>query len=360
MGRAQLAKPNLRKIIHIDMDAFYASVEQRDNINLREKPIAVGGNSKRGVVMTASYQARKFGVRSAMPSATAARLCPELVFVKPRFDVYKQISQQIRAIFRSYTDLVEPLSLDEAYLDVTENKLAIESAIKIARDIKEEIFQETALTASAGVSINKFLAKVASDYRKPNGLSIILPHQVQGFIDSLEIDKFHGIGKVTAEKMHKVGIHTGSDLKRFNEQKLVDLFGKNGRYYHQISHGIDNRPVNPDRIRKSVSSETTFEEDLVDPVVMSLEVIKLARGVMNWMDKHEIYGRTVTLKIKFNDFKQITRSRTHHLLIDDFETLEQLAKQLLSAVDDPRPVRLLGVGISNLNLNEPGQLRLNL
>ena len=342
------------------MDAFYASVEQRDHPELRDKPIAVGGSKKRGVVMTASYQARKFGVRSAMPSVTAHRLCPDLIFVKPRFEVYKQVSQQIRDVFFRYTDLVEPLSLDEAYLDVTENKLGLESAGKIARHIKKDILQDTRLTASAGVSINKFLAKVASDYRKPDGLSIIMPHQVQGFIDSLSIEKFHGIGKVTAEKMHSMGIRTGGDLKKFSEQKLVELFGRNGRYYYQISHGIDDRPVNPDRIRKSISTETTFEEDIIDPEVISSEVMKLASKVMNWMEKHQTYGRTVTLKIKFNDFKQITRSKTHTSFIDDFEILQYLVDQLLDSFDDPRPIRLLGVGISNLNLEEPGQLRLDL
>ena len=350
----------MRKIIHIDMDAFYASVEQRDDPALREKPIAVGGSSKRGVVMTASYQARKFGVRSAMPSAVAARLCPDLIFVKPRFDIYKQVSKQIRTIFFSYTDQVEPLSLDEAYLDVTQNKPGIESAVKIARDIKNTIHQHTQLTASAGVSVIKFLAKVASDDRKPNGLSVILPHQVQGFIEALPIDKFHGIGKVTADRMHQMGIRTGGDLKNFNEQQLVELFGKPGRFYHQISHGIDHRPVNPDRIRKSVSHETTFETDIIDRSVLSSEMMKLATSVMNWMAKHETYGRTVTLKVKFNDFQQITRSKTHLTLIDNIEMLHHSLKQLLEAVHNPRPVRLLGVGISNLNLEEPGQLRLDL
>jgi DNA polymerase-4 len=344
----------MRKIIHIDMDAFYASVEQRDFPDLRDKAIAVGGSSKRGVVMTASYEARKFGVRSAMPSSTAYRLCPQLIFVKPRFDVYKKVSSQIRAIFLSYTDLVEPLSLDEAYLDVTENKPAIESAAKIARDIKQSILLETHLTASAGVSINKFLAKIASDYHKPDGLSVIMPHQVQGFIDSLEIDKFHGIGKVTAGKMHQMGIHTGADLKKFGELELVKLFGKNGRYYHRISRGIDNRPVNPDRIRKSISSENTFEADITDPVLVRTEVLNIAKQVMNWMERHKTYGRTVTLKVKFNDFKQITRSKTNGSLINNLEELEKIADELQASLNDPRPIRLLGLGVSNLNIQEPG------
>lgn len=346
------------------MDAFYASVEQRDFPELMDKAIAVGGSKERGVVMTASYQARKYGVRSAMPSAIAYRKCPHLIFVKPRFKVYQQVSQQIRKIFFRYTDLVEPLSLDEAYLDVTENKTSLNSASRIAREIKNDILQETKLTASAGVSVNKFLAKVASDYRKPNGLSVVLPHQVQGFIESLEVDKFHGIGKVTASKMHEMGIHTGADLKTFSGKKLVKLFGKNGRFYHQIAHGIDERPVNPNRIRKSISTETTFEQDIVDPGTLRSELMKIARKVMDWMEGHEIYGRTATLKVKFNDFKQITRSKTHHGYIDRFDILESIACQLQESVDDPRPVRLLGLGISNLNnqnsSNQANQLTLNL
>lgn len=346
------------------MDAFYASVEQRDFPELMDKAIAVGGSKDRGVVMTASYQARKYGVRSAMPSVIAYRKCPHLIFVKPRFQVYQQVSQQIRKIFFRYTDLVEPLSLDEAYLDVTENKTSFNSASRIAREIKNNILQETRLTASAGVSVNKFLAKVASDYHKPNGLSVVLPQQVQGFIDSLEIDKFHGIGKVTAKKMHKMGIHCGADLKTFSKKKLVELFGKNGRFYHQIAHGIDERPVNPHRVRKSISTENTFDQDIVDPEILRWELIKIVRKVMDWMEAHETYGRTATLKVKFNDFKQITRSKTHHSLIDRYDILESIACQLQESVDDPRPVRLLGLGISNLNNQDSGdqksQLRLNL
>ncbi len=345
----------MRKIIHIDMDAFYASVEQRDFPEFREKAIAVGGESKRGVVMTASYQARRYGVRSAMPSGLARRKCPHLIFVKPRFDVYKKVSRQIREIFFGYTELVEPLSLDEAYLDVTENKPGIESAAKIASEIKKEIFGTTGLTASAGVSINKFLAKIASDYRKPDGLSIIMPHQVQGFIDDLKIDDFHGIGKVTAEKMHQLGIHSGSDLKAMSEKKLVELFGKNGRFYHQISHGIDHRPVNPDRIRKSISNETTFEEDITNREIIHSEILRTAGKVMGWMDKHSTYGRTVTLKIKFNDFKQITRSKTHSTFIEQLEVLEHIANELWEGVTDPRPIRLLGLGITNLNIADQDQ-----
>ena len=353
-----------RKIIHIDMDAFYASVEQRDYPELQGKAIAVGGSKERGVVMTASYQARKYGVHSAMPSAIAYRKCPHLIFVKPRFQIYKEVSQQIREIFFRYTDLVEPLSLDEAYLDVTENKTSFSSASRIAREIKHNILQETKLSASAGISVNKFLAKVASDYRKPNGLNVIMPHQVQGFIESLAIDKFHGIGKVTASKMHAMEIHCGKDLKVFSENKLVELFGKNGKYYYQIAHGIDERPVNPNRIRKSISSENTFEEDISDPEIIRSEIMKIAKKVMDWMERHDTYGRTATLKVKFHDFKQITRSRTHTSFIDRLHILETIACQLQESVDDPRPIRLLGLGISNLNnqdqSDQKNQLRLNL
>ena len=353
-----------RKIIHIDMDAFYASVEQRDYPELQGKAIAVGGSKERGVVMTASYQARKYGVHSAMPSAIAYRKCPHLIFVKPRFQIYKEVSQQIREIFFRYTDLVEPLSLDEAYLDVTENKTSFSSASRIAREIKNNILQETKLSASAGISVNKFLAKVASDYRKPNGLNVIMPHQVQGFIESLAIDKFHGIGKVTASKMHEMEIHCGKDLKVFSEKKLVELFGKNGKYYYQIAHGIDERPVNPNRIRKSISSENTFEEDISDPEIIRSEIMKIAKKVMDWMERHDTYGRTATLKVKFHDFKQITRSRTHTSFIDRLHILETIACQLQESVDDTRPIRLLGLGISNLNnqntSDQKNQLKLNL
>lgn len=339
----------IRKIIHIDMDAFYASVEQRDFPELRGKPVAVGGNRERGVVMTASYEARKFGVRSAMPSAIAYRKCGELIFVKPRFDVYKTVSKQIRTIFFRYTDLVEPLSLDEAYLDVTENKRNLRSASQIAREIRKQIKDETGLTASAGISINKFLAKVASDYQKPNGLSVIMPHQVQGFIDNLEVARFHGIGAVTSAKMHDLGIKKGMDLKKYSEEELIDLFGKNGKHYHQIVHGIDNRPVNPHRVRKSISNENTFNQDISDRETLVNEVQKIAKQVMNWSDKNNTRGRTITLKVKFNDFNQITRSKTNTDFVRTIDELESIAIELLRSIDDPRPVRLLGLGISNLD-----------
>ncbi len=342
------------------MDAFYASVEQRDFPELRGKPIAVGGSEIRGVVMTASYQARKFGVKSAMPSAIAYHKCPEIIFVKPRFDVYQQVSKTIREIFKQYTDLVEPLSLDEAYLDVTENKKGIDSAVQIAKAIKSTILEETQLTASAGVSINKFLAKVASDYQKPDGISVIMPHQVQGFIDQLSVRKFHGIGQVTAQKMEKMGIHHGADLKRYSQERLVQLFGKHGIYYHQIAHGIDDREVNPHRVRKSVSVEDTFEKDLTDKEAMRFELLRIARKVMNWMDSHNTYGRTLTIKIKFFDFQQITRSKTHTQIIDNFESLEVMINQLLEVFEFTKPIRLLGVGISNLNNQDPQEEQLTL
>jgi len=344
----------MRKIIHIDMDAFYASVEQRDFPEFRQKPLAVGGSRERGVVMTASYEARKYGVRSAMPSNQAFRLCPQILFTPPRFPVYKEVSQQIREIFHSYTDLVEPLSLDEAYLDVTSNKKGIDSATTIARHIKQEIQQQTQLTASAGVSVNKFLAKVASDYQKPDGLSVILPEQVGGFMDELEIEKFHGIGKVTAQKMKQMGIHKGGDLKQFTIERMVELFGKPGKFYFEIAHGVDNREVNPNRLRKSVSVEDTFEKDLTDLESMHFEVKRIGRKVMQWMESQEIYGRTVTLKVKYHDFNQVTRSRTSHEFVDNAESLEAITSNLLDNLGYVKPVRLLGVGVSNLN-NQPNQ-----
>ncbi len=351
----------MRKIIHIDMDAFYASVEQRDFPEFRHKPLAVGGSRERGVVMTASYEARKFGVRSAMPSSQAFRLCPQILFTPPRFTVYKEVSQQIRDIFHTYTDLVEPLSLDEAYLDVTTNKKGISSATKIARAIKEEIKKKTRLTASAGVSINKFLAKVASDYQKPDGLSVILPEQVGPFMDELEIQKFHGIGKVTAQKMKAMGIHKGAHLKNFTAERLVELFGKSGKFYHEIAHGTDTREVNPNRLRKSVSVEDTFEKDLTELESMRFEIKRIAKKVMHWMDSQSVYGRTVTIKVKYHDFQQVTRSKTSPELVDTLESLEVITNQLLDNLGYSKPVRLLGVGVSNLNnQSQPGDQQLTL
>ena len=340
------------KIIHVDMDAFYASVEQRDNPGLRGKPVAVGGSSKRGVVAAASYEARQFGVHSAMPSAIAAQKCPDLIFVKPRFDQYKLVSLEIRDIFYEYTDIVEPLSLDEAYLDVTSNKKEIPSATIIAREIKSKIKNKTGLTASAGISINKFLAKTASDLEKPDGLSVILPHQAEKFVEKLPIHKFHGIGKVTAKKMNRFGIYHGADLKKWSVFDLVKRFGKMGEYYHKIAFGQDDRKVNPNRIRKSISSEDTFEQDLTHIEDMKEAIQKIAKNVYQWMDKNQIFGKTLTIKIKFADFKQITRSKTSSYLITDFTSMIEIVNELLSAVDTENiRVRLLGVAVSNLNHN---------
>ena len=353
-----------RKIIHIDMDAFFASVEQRDFPEYRNKPIAVGGSQARGVVAAASYEARKFGVRSAMPSVTAARLCPDLIFVKHRFDVYKEVSQQIRAIFLEYTDLVEPLSLDEAFLDVTENKFGIASAIKIAMEIREKIFQRTQLTASAGVSINKFLAKIASDINKPNGLKVILPDEALDFIESLPIEKFFGIGKVTAAKMHKHGIKNGKDLKQHDEINLVRWFGKAGSHYYKMVRAKDNRPVNPNRIRKSIGAENTFREDLSTLEDMWPPVERLAEKVFGYMQKTENYGRTMTLKMKKTDFQTVTRSKTFLMPLENLEDfMIQARKMLEQHWEDAGEVRLLGIAMSNLNKDHSGegiQLKLKL
>lgn len=341
-----------RKIIHIDMDAFYASVEQRDNPALRGKPVAVGG-IKRGVVASASYEARQFGVRSAMPSRTALRKCPHLQFVRSRFDVYRKVSQQIRAIFFEYTDLVEPLSLDEAYLDVTENKKALFSAILIARQIRQKIEAQTQLTASAGVSVNKFVAKVASDINKPNGIKVILPDEVVPFLETLEIEKFHGIGKVTASKMKRLGIHNGYDLKQWSEIDLVKRFGKTGRYFYKIVRGEDNREVNPNRIRKSIGAERTFSEDIfkVDELFEKLQAIgeKLFRTI----EKTQNYGRTITIKIKFSDFQIMTRSKTVNRDITRQEDLMAIVRELLyQNMENGVGVRLLGISVSNLRREE--------
>jgi len=285
------------------MDAFYASVEQRDDPALRGKPIAVGGGSLRGVVAAASYEARKYGVRSAMPSVTAKRLCPNLIFVKHRFEVYREVSQQIRAIFLDYTDLVEPLSLDEAYLDITENKKSLNSGTLIAEEIRKRIFETTNLTASAGVSYCKFLAKIASDINKPNGIKVITPDEAIPFLETLKIEKFHGIGKVTAKRMHKLGIHTGGDLKKRTEIELFQRFGKAGRHYHKIVRGIDNREVNPNRIRKSLGTERTFQEDLDKWEDLKAKLDPIIDNVFQSLKEKENFGRTINLKIKNADFQ---------------------------------------------------------
>lgn len=338
-----------RKIIHIDMDAFYASVEQRDNPSLRGKPVAVGGSRERGVVAAASYEARKFGVRSAMASVVALRKCPALIFTRPRFEVYKAVSAQIRAIFAEYTPLIEPLSLDEAYLDVTENQKGIASATEIARQIKAAIQEQTQLTASAGVSYNKFLAKLASDYNKPDGLYVIRPGHGLAFVEKLQVGQFHGIGKVTAEKMNKLGIFTGIDLRNQTEEFLRNHFGKAGGYYFHIARAVDDRPVNPDRIRKSVGSENTFDRDLETRAELEAGLLPLLDDVWGYCERTRIYVRTVTLKVKYADFQQITRSRTTFAPIGDKPFFDKitfdLLKQLLPV---PKGVRLLGVTLSNL------------
>ena len=295
------------------MDAFFASVEQRDNPEYKGKPIAVGGLSSRGVVAAASYEARKYGVYSAMPAKTAKKKCPFITFVRPRFEVYKQVSNQIRQIFLEYTDLVEPLSLDEAYLDVTQHKKGKPSATLIAKEIKQRIKEETELTASAGISINKFLAKIASDYKKPNGLFLIKPEEAEAFVEQLPIEKFFGIGKVSAEKMHSLGIFNGLDLKRLSEYDLIKHFGKQGSYYYHIARAIDNREVQPNRERKSVGAENTFETDIENPEEMLEQLEKIAQTLMGRIERVKLYGRTLTIKIKFSDFKQITRSKTFPL-----------------------------------------------
>jgi len=311
-----------RKIIHIDMDAFYASVEQRDDPSLRGRPIAVGHDGPRGVVSTASYEARPYGVRSALPSVTARRLCPELIFVPARFDVYKAVSQQIRDIFREYTELVEPLSLDEAFLDVTHER----SATLVAREIKARIRRRTELTASAGVSVNKMLAKIASDYRKPDGLFTIAPSEVEAFVAALPVERFFGIGAVTAERMHRMGIHTGADLRQWDEAALMQRFGKAGHAYYGYARGVDEREVEPHRVRKSVGAETTFAEDTDDRVRLSMELAAVREEVWNRIQRHEFRGKTVVLKLKYDDFRQITRSKTLFTPIDSDEALCRVSR----------------------------------
>ncbi|WP_128547023.1 DNA polymerase IV [Larkinella soli] len=339
----------VRKIIHIDMDAFYASVEQRDNPDLRGKPVAVGGSRQRGVVAAASYEARQFGVRSAMSSQLALRKCPDLIFVKPRFDTYKAVSLQIRGIFAQYTDLIEPLSLDEAYLDVTSNFKNLPSATRIAEEIRAAVREQTGLTASAGVSYNKFLAKLASDYRKPDGLYVIKPSQGPAFVEKLEVGQFHGIGRVTAEKMNRMGIFTGLDLRGQSEEDLRRHFGKAGSFYYHIARAVDNRPVTPDRIRKSIGSENTFDHDLTEPAELAEALQPLIESVWRIGGRYQVIGRTVTLKVKYADFEQITRSRTAFSPVTQAEVFERISHDLLTALlPVPKGVRLLGVTLSNL------------
>ena len=338
-----------RQIIHIDMDAFYASVEQRDNPALRGKPVAVGGSRERGVVAAASYEARKFGVRSAMPSVTARRKCPDLIFVKPRFDVYKAVSLQIRAIFAEYTAIIEPLSLDEAYLDVTENLQGIASATEVAEQIRSKIRAETQLTASAGVSYNKFLAKLASDYRKPDGLFVITPAMGPSFVEAPPVERFHGVGPATAAKMNEFGIFTALDLRAKDEAFLLRHFGKAGQHFYRICRCIDHRPVLANRIRKSIWAENTFSRDLTSFDDMRAELGPLVDKVWQYCDNTSVRGRTVTLKIKFADFQIITRSRSSAEPISDRSTLASMSVELLAAQFPMRKaVRLIGVSLSSL------------
>jgi DNA polymerase-4 len=338
-----------RKIIHVDMDAYYASVEQRDDPALRGKPVAVGGPGPRGVVAAASYEARAFGVRSAMPSTTARRRCPELIFVPPRFEVYRAVSAQIREVFAEHTDLIEPLSLDEAYLDVTENKHAIPIATEIARLIRARIKEVTGLNASAGISYNKFLAKMASDLNKPNGQAVIPPARGAEFVAALPVGKFHGVGPATAAKMERLGILTGADLRAQTPEFLTRHFGKSGAWYHRIARGIDLRPVQPHRARKSIGTEDTFLTDILDPAQARAEVAKLAGKVWGHCAGKQITGRTVTLKVKYADFQQITRSRTMVVPVTDGDDLTTVALALLEPLMPlPKGVRLFGVTLSAL------------
>jgi len=339
----------IRKIIHVDMDAFYASVEQMDNPELKGKPVAVGGGGKRGVISAASYEARQFGVKSAMSGNLAIKLCPELIFVRPNFERYTEISKQIRKIFYDYTDLVEPLSLDEAYLDVTENKKGNPSASLIAKEIRQRIFDEVGLTASAGISINKFVAKIASDYNKPNGQKTVNPEEVLEFLEQLDIRKFYGIGKVTAEKMYQKGIFTGKDLKRKTLEYLDEHFGKSGRYYYYIVRGIHNSEVKPHRIRKSLAAERTFYDNLTSEVFMLEKLEHIAEEVAKRLNKSKVAGKTITLKIKYSDFTLQTRSKTLPYYVSDKDIILDTAKNLLYQDTLKESVRLLGISISNLN-----------
>ena len=339
----------IRKIIHVDMDAFYASVEQLDNPALKGKPVAVGGSEKRGVVSAASYEARKYGVRSAMSGLQAKRNCPGLIFVKPNFERYHEISKQIRAIFHDYTEMVEPLSLDEAYLDVTENKKGNPSATLMAREIRERIFKDVGLTASAGISINKFIAKVASDYNKPNGQKTVNPEEVIDFLEQLDIRKFYGVGKVTAEKMYQKGIFTGKDLKSKSAEYFEDNFGKSGKSYYYIVRGFHNSEVKPNRTRKSLAAERTFNENLSSEIFMLEKLDHIAEEVSKRLNKSNVAGRTITLKIKYSDFTLQTRSKTLPYYISDKSIILETTKNLLYQDELNNSVRLLGISLYNLN-----------
>jgi DNA polymerase IV len=353
-----------RKVIHVDMDAFYASVEQRDNPELRGRPVAVGGSRQRGVVAAASYEARKFGIHSAMPSVTAKRRCPELVFVTPRFDTYRQVSLQIRAIFAEFTSIIEPLSLDEAYLDVTANLKGLSSATQIAEEIRARVRAETGLTASAGVSYNKFLAKLASDHRKPDGLFVITPSMGPAFVETLPVAKFHGVGPATTATMNRLGIHTGLDLRAQSLLFLQEHFGKRGPFYYGIARGIDERPVRADRIRKSVGAENTFVADLTEFSAMCEALQPIVDKLWSHCESTRVSGRSVTLKVKYADFQQITRTRSQPNPVAGRAELERVSLELLkSLMPVPKGVRLLGVTLSMLGTDatESGpQMRLAL
>jgi DNA polymerase IV len=337
-----------RKVIHVDMDAFYASVEQRDNAALRGRPVAVGYPAARGVVAAASYEARQFGVRSALSSVTALRRCPELVFVKPRFDVYRAVSRQIHAIFEDYTRLIQPLSLDEAYLDVTENLLGLPTAWSTAKEIRARILEETGLTASAGISYNKFLAKLASAHRKPNGQFAVTPDMGAAWVESLPVTRFHGVGPVTAKKMLALGIESGADLKARSLAFLQAHFGSAATWYYAIARGQDDRPVDPDRTRKSSGSETTFDCDLTEAAEIEAGVLRMADDVWAWCETARAFGRTVTVKVKFADFRQVTRSRSYSGVVAGHAQLRQASLDLISSVLPPeKGIRLVGVTVSN-------------
>lgn len=338
-----------RKIIHIDMDAFYASVEQLDNPELIGKPIAVGGSENRGVVAAASYEARKFGVRSALSGALAKKYCPEIIFVKPRFERYKEISKKIHSIFRDYTDLVEPLSLDEAYLDVTLNKKGYISASVLAQEIRDRIHAEVGLTASAGISVNKFVAKIASDVNKPNGQKTVSPHEVLSFLEALPIKKFYGVGKVTTDKMYQLGVFTGLDLKSKPLDFLEKHFGKAGSFYYDVVRGIHNSEVKSDRITKSVAAEHTFDSNLSSEIYMVERLEIIAQSLERRLKKHDLAGKTIILKIKYSDFTQQTRSKTVPYFISDKELILDTVKELLYQERMKDSVRLLGISLSNLN-----------
>lgn len=339
----------IRKIIHIDMDAFYASVEQMDDPELKGKPLAVGGGGDRGVVAAASYEARAYGVRSAMPGALARRKCPHLIFVHPRFERYKEISLKIRNIFYDYTDLVEPLSLDEAFLDVTENKKNISSASKLAKEIRNRIKEEVGLNASAGISINKFTAKIASDINKPNGQKTIMPEDVMAFLEELPVEKFFGVGKVTAEKMNGLGIFKGKDLKAQSLEFLIRNFGKQGKHFYDIVRGIQHSQVKPNRIRKSIAAERTFKKDVSLHAEMMEKLHDIAEELEKRMQRANVKGKTITLKMKQNDFQIISRSKTLENYFNDFDTLLQKSEELLLSTLLEKPLRLLGISISKLD-----------